>query len=108
VLAVVLNVSDADAGDAPLTVTVAGVAQVGALVAPEGPPAIAQVSAIGPMKPVAGVAVMVEVPLPPTALIVTAVPDNEKLGTVITGVTTCSPIVCTKWPVESVPVTTTL
>jgi hypothetical protein len=108
VVVVVVKVSEAVAAEPPLMVTDAGVAHVGGLIAPAGPPLIAQVSAIAPANPVDGVAVIVDVSVPPAAPIVTPVPESVKLGTVITGVTTCSPMVCTRCPVGSVPVTTTL
>jgi hypothetical protein len=93
VVAVVLIVSAEVAAVLPVTFTEAGDVHVGALTAPAGPAVTAQVKAIVPVNPSVGVAVIVDVPLLPAALIVTAVPESVKLGTVMTGVTTCNPTV---------------
>jgi hypothetical protein len=49
----------------PVTETGEGIAQVGGLTAPDGPPVTAQLVVTCPVKPPLGEMVMVELPLPP-------------------------------------------
>jgi hypothetical protein len=82
--------------------------QVGVPLAPSGLEVTAQVRPMFPVKPPAGVAVMVEVPDEP-ATTETGVPARVKVGfATISGVTTVRPRVWITVPAAFLPVTRTL
>jgi hypothetical protein len=81
VVAPVLTVIVELTADVPVTLTLPGASeQPGVPVAPEGLDVTAQVSGMLPVKPLLGVAVIVDVPKSPGAAIDTPVPASVKLG----------------------------
>lgn len=80
VAASVLMVSVAETGPVPVIAEGCVVVQVGRLATPAELAMMAQVSATLPVNPLAGVKVMVEVPLAPAAKAARVVPLKEKVG----------------------------
>jgi hypothetical protein len=103
VAACVLTVRVAATADVPMIVVCAGTVQVGGSTAPVGP-VIAHESATFPVKPPLGVTLMVEVPVVPGDLMLTAVPLNAKAGVPGRPVTVTRTLVVTALPPEA-PVT---
>jgi hypothetical protein len=92
----------------PVTLTLPGASeQPGVPVAPEGLDVTAQVSGMLPVKPLLGVAVIVDVPESPGAAIDTPVPASAKLGGTTSGaIVTVTWAVCVMLP--DLPVTVTV
>jgi hypothetical protein len=105
VVLLVLMVSEAVAALVPVTLAEAA-EQVGLLAveAPVGAEVTAQPSATVPVNPFAGVAVIVEVPVAPGEVMVTAVPVSVNVG----GGTTTTAIAVVAVRLPETPVTVTL
>ena len=101
----VLTVSVAVTDAVPVVAGGAVTEHVGASVAPMGPPETAQLRATLPVKPPVGVIVIVDVPLGPGDVMVTAVLLSVKPGAA--GTTTVKLVVALRFPAEA-PVTVTV